>query len=329
MFIFSFSGVSSSKNNKDVTFNDTLPALCLAYMTQITDEIGQHEALNEREHLPILLAIMAQESGCDATQTPDVFQASESLGLPPNSLDTERSIKQGVKYFGEQIELLHEKELNDTKIAVQSYNYGSGFIHYMREKNAEQYTQSLSDAFEEQQGGNYGDSHYVEHVYRFLDVTDPIMTEGAFEVLPLVSQNIRLLQVYGQYDDGGAHYGIDISGGYGTIVVSVASGTVVMVHGGFCPDGEGLYTSCGGGYGNAVTIKHENGMYTRYGHMAPGSLAVTEGQQVKAGDRLGLEGNSGSSTAVHLHFEVRVADGFIKSDTRDPHQYITIPYTNR
>ena len=47
------------------------------------------------EYVNILLAIIQVESGGTAE---DVMQSSESLGLPPNSLSTEESIKQGVKY---------------------------------------------------------------------------------------------------------------------------------------------------------------------------------------------------------------------------------------
>ena len=48
------------------------------------------------EYVNVLLAIIQVESGGTAE---DVMQSSESLGLPPNSLDTESSIKQGCKYF--------------------------------------------------------------------------------------------------------------------------------------------------------------------------------------------------------------------------------------
>ena len=50
------------------------------------------------EYVNYLLAIMQVESGGTAV---DVMQSSESLGLPPNTLSTEESIKQGCKYFSE------------------------------------------------------------------------------------------------------------------------------------------------------------------------------------------------------------------------------------
>ena len=48
------------------------------------------------EYLNVLLAIIQVES---VGTLEDVMQSSESLGLPPNSLSTEESIKQGCKYF--------------------------------------------------------------------------------------------------------------------------------------------------------------------------------------------------------------------------------------
>jgi murein DD-endopeptidase MepM/ murein hydrolase activator NlpD len=56
-------------------------------------------------------------------------------------------------------------------------------------------------------------------------------------------------------------------------------------------------------YGNLVLVRH--GEYvTYYGHLA--SIAVREGQDVAAGETLGIVGATGIATAVHLHFELRV-----------------------
>lgn len=58
--------------------------------------------------------------------------------------------------------------------------------------------------------------------------------------------------------------------------------------------------------GNFVKLDHGNGIQSWYWHMKKGSVAVTEGQQVRCGDTLGLIGSSGYSSTPHLHFEVRV-----------------------
>ena len=59
-----------------------------------------------------------------------------------------------------------------------------------------------------------------------------------------------------------------------------------------------------GGYGNYVVLRHENGLETIYGHMSKQLVKVNE--EVKAGDPIGLGGNTGRSFGSHLHFETRL-----------------------
>ena len=87
------------------------------------------------------------------------------------------------------------------------------------------------------------------------------------------------------------HTGIDIGAPSGTRILSGDAG--VVIHAGWL-----------GAYGNAVVVDHGGGLSTLYGHMS--SIAVREGQQVTAGQKLGGVGSTGLSTGPHLHFEVRV-----------------------
>lgn len=57
------------------------------------------------------------------------------------------------------------------------------------------------------------------------------------------------------------------------------------------------------GYGYFVMIRHKNGLETLYGHLS--KVLVNTNQEVKAGDVIGLGGNTGRSTGPHLHFEFR------------------------
>ena len=59
-----------------------------------------------------------------------------------------------------------------------------------------------------------------------------------------------------------------------------------------------------GGYGNFVVIRHPNGLETIYGHLS--RHLVKPDQEVRAGDPIGLGGNTGRSTGSHLHFETRL-----------------------
>lgn len=56
-------------------------------------------------------------------------------------------------------------------------------------------------------------------------------------------------------------------------------------------------------FGNYVVIRHDNGLETIYGHLS--KILVNVNQRIKAGDVLGLGGNTGRSTGPHLHYEVR------------------------
>jgi murein DD-endopeptidase MepM/ murein hydrolase activator NlpD len=56
--------------------------------------------------------------------------------------------------------------------------------------------------------------------------------------------------------------------------------------------------------GNHVVLDLGGGQFATYGHLQPGSLRVKPGDRVKAGQPLGLLGNSGNSTEPHLHFQV-------------------------
>ena len=57
------------------------------------------------------------------------------------------------------------------------------------------------------------------------------------------------------------------------------------------------------GYGNVVVVRHHNGLETLYGHLS--KVLVKANQDIKAGETVGLGGNTGRSTGQHLHFEIR------------------------
>jgi murein DD-endopeptidase MepM/ murein hydrolase activator NlpD len=88
------------------------------------------------------------------------------------------------------------------------------------------------------------------------------------------------------------HQGLDMAGRFNTAVYSTASGTVTL-----CKHSRI-------GYGNEIIIDHGYGYSTRYAHL--NKILVSEGQKVKRGQKIGLMGNSGRSTGIHLHYEVRL-----------------------
>jgi murein DD-endopeptidase MepM/ murein hydrolase activator NlpD len=80
----------------------------------------------------------------------------------------------------------------------------------------------------------------------------------------------------------------------GTPVQSCASGVVTEV-----PTREAT-----GGYGWYVVVAHNDGYETLYGHLQAGSIRVSVGQKIGASAVVGRLGNSGSSTAAHLHLRL-------------------------
>ncbi|WP_288785061.1 M23 family metallopeptidase [uncultured Microbacterium sp.] len=92
-----------------------------------------------------------------------------------------------------------------------------------------------------------------------------------------------------------AHSGVDLTPGEGAEVHAVAAGTVRIA------------TESGGDYGVTVLIDHVidgQVVSTRYGHMQYGSLQVSQGEKVTAGQVIGKVGQTGKSTGPHLHLEV-------------------------
>ena len=106
--------------------------------------------------------------------------------------------------------------------------------------------------------------------------------------------------------DSSFHRGIDIAGGGipGAAIVAADSGVVASVSNSCTHNYSKNYScGCGGGYGNYLTILHNDGTYsTLYGHCK--SVIVSPGQSVSKGQTIGYVGTTGYSTGYHLHFEV-------------------------
>ena len=159
----------------------------------VSAEVLAHKLLLEKyareygieEYINVLLAIIQVESGGTLE---DVMQSSESLGLPPNTLSTEESIKQGCKYFSDLLASAEAKNC-DLNAVIQSYNYGGGFLYYVSNRG-KKYTFELAESFArdksggtkvtytnpiavEKNGGwryNYGNMFYALVVEQYLTV---------------------------------------------------------------------------------------------------------------------------------------------------------------
>jgi murein DD-endopeptidase MepM/ murein hydrolase activator NlpD len=103
-----------------------------------------------------------------------------------------------------------------------------------------------------------------------------------------------LTSTYGNRKDpfthaGDFHPGLDISADYGQPVLATG-------------DAEVAAAGPNGAYGNMVTLDHDFGIVTKYGHLS--RIGVISGQRVKRGDVIGYVGSTGRSTGSHLHYEI-------------------------
>jgi len=98
------------------------------------------------------------------------------------------------------------------------------------------------------------------------------------------------LRIHPVYKVKKMHTGIDFAATIGTPIYATADGTVDKVDVSFS------------GYGKMVEIDHGFGYRTRYAHMH--GFTVRKGQHIKRGELIGYVGNTGLSTAPHLHYEV-------------------------
>lgn len=141
---------------------------------------------------------------------------------------------------------------------------------------------------------------YIESKSQDEVVQMAVNKEQLFAAIPAIQpisnkELIRLSSGYGMrfhpiYKVKKMHPGIDFSAPIGTPIYATADGVVDRVDVSFS------------GYGKSIEIDHGFGYRTRYAHMH--GFAVTKGQKVKRGELIGYVGNTGLSTAPHLHYEV-------------------------
>jgi hypothetical protein len=111
-----------------------------------------------------------------------------------------------------------------------------------------------------------------------------------------LKRRIKLLSGYGMrihpiHKLPKMHYGLDFTCERGTEIQSTGKGKVIRIR------------RSRSGYGNSILIDHGYGYQTLYAHMK--EMIVKEGEMVVKGQKIGTVGNTGTSTAPHLHYEVR------------------------
>ena len=148
--------------------------------------------------------------------------------------------------------------------------------------------------------GGVEQSREAEHEFMLLPVTEEI----AIGTIPREAERAYIWPADGPVASGFGprnisigsrnHRGIDISGSLGQAIYAADYGVVVF---------SGWNS---GGFGYMVRILHDNGDETLYAHCS--QLLVSYGDQVYQGQTIALMGSTGTSTGVHLHFEI-IIDG--------------------
>ncbi len=151
------------------------------------------------------------------------------------------------------------------------------------------------------ESGSISDEDYLERHLEKIQFTSEIdylmVLERLAFVMPLSRpmKNYYVSSGFGRRTDPitgrmAMHRGLDFVGVNNEKIISPSQGRVILA---------GKFSD----YGNAVVIDHGFGITTRYGHLS--AVKVKEGQIVKKGEVIALQGSTGRSTGSHLHYEVR------------------------
>ena len=131
---------------------------------------------------------------------------------------------------------------------------------------------------------------------------------------PIKTDKLRVTSKYGkrEYTYRGKrvkdfHNGIDLVGG--NEIIATADGEVVSTRNEGKQYGNGCY----------VRIKHSNDLYTLYYHLKSGSILVKKGEKVVKGQVIGIIGDTGRATGVHLHYQI---DKGSSASAIDPTEYV-------
>ena len=164
----------------------------VAMAINLSDEVLSYRPAVERiaakygmsEYVELILAVMMQESGGRGLDVMQAAEGSFNTKYPhkPNGItDPEYSIECGIqelKYALEKAGCTGPTDLDRIKLALQGYNYGSGYIDWAMERDGG-YTKENAIAFSDMMCARpswpydrYGDKEYVEHVLRYYQITN-------------------------------------------------------------------------------------------------------------------------------------------------------------
>ena len=292
--------ISSSRGSAT---NVNLSADVTALMPQINEACQRHGI---SEYAPLVAAVMMQESGGNVELVHgDVMQCAEGMGYPVGTpVSVEESIDFGTELLAgllQQAGSTGPTDLTHISLALQSYNYGGGYLTWALNKYGG-YSKENALEYSQQQAADmgwsgYGDPEYVDHVLRYYQISS-----GGLGDRSAIANGLFAYPFPGHtWTSYSGHEGIDIhyTGILGQPIYAAASGVVSYAVNGYgnMEGSSGLLS-----YGNCVFIDHGNGWESRYAHMT--EAVVQQGTYIQEGQLIGYVGNSGNSFGAHLHLSL-------------------------
>lgn len=193
------SNSSSDESDESVASGERNLLLSAEVENYRNDVMNEAKKNSTEEYVDLFLAVMMQESGGRGN---DIFQASESINLPPNTLNVNDSIKYGVLYLSQSLvaaKVKSPKDIPRIKLALQNYNFGAGYTAWALAKDGG-WTQDNTFEFakihshgvknvgerKDQLGPwRYGDQYYTQHVLRYYDMDKTNVSAGAAAAISL------------------------------------------------------------------------------------------------------------------------------------------------
>jgi Peptidase family M23 len=154
---------------------------------------------------------------------------------------------------------------------------------------------------------------------RAWQVIGTLPLPGSGELAQPVSGVVSGCGYFGCPRPGHLHNGIDLIAPAGTPIHAADGGTVALLQ----------TVDQSGGYGNFICVQHRPHLATCYAHLSAVAAGLQVGARVRRGEVIGLVGSTGSSTAPHLHFEVRRGPAACQTCAVDPLPYLSgdVPQT--
>lgn len=189
---------------------------------------------------------------------------------------------------GKENEMGTYKEIPEDLLELVCDYYSDGSVPLGNPSGVLSYLTGIYSEHGYHDSGNWAKKTHDRTVYIPYSGNLPEYTETDFQ-MPVEG---RLTSIYGYRPKFGRfHRGVDLALNTGDTVKCALPGVVTRT---------GYET---GGYGRYVVVVHSGGVETLYGHLS--CSLVTPGQNMKAGDAIGLGGITGNATGPHLHFETR------------------------